>query len=171
MKNQFIIPSIIIATSIIVGFYMVKPPSELKPPSEPQKVIVVQKPDISIHEAAKIGNIEAIKHHLATGTNVNVKINYATNVTKILLDEITGLEYPVTTNRLLFGVAPLHLAALFHRKEIAELLIAEGAAVNAMDDSGETPLNFAIETVATETADLLRKHGGKTGEELKAEGK
>jgi len=25
--------------------------------------------------------------------------------------------------------------------------------------------------MTTETADLLRKHGGKTGEELKAEGK
>jgi len=25
--------------------------------------------------------------------------------------------------------------------------------------------------MGTETADLLRKHGGKTGEELKAEGK
>jgi hypothetical protein len=34
-----------------------------------------------------------------------------------------------------------------------------------------TPLDAANETNHTETADLLRKHGGKTGEELKAEGK
>jgi SOS-response transcriptional repressor LexA len=40
------------------------------------------------------------------------------------------------------------------------------AAVN-----GETPLDWAIEKNHTEIADLLRKHGGKTGEELKAEGK
>ena len=52
-------------------------------------------------------------------------------------------------------------------KEIAELLIAEGAHVNAMSKFGETPLNWA----SGETADLLRKHGGKTGEELKAAGK
>jgi len=32
---------------------------------------------------------------------------------------------------------------------------------------GQTPLDKA----GWETADLLRKHGGKTGEELKAEGK
>ena len=36
---------------------------------------------------------------------------------------------------------------------------------------GETPLGVAIWVKETEIADLLRKHGGKTGEELKAEGK
>jgi ankyrin repeat protein len=37
-------------------------------------------------------------------------------------------------------------------------------------EDGDTPLDWAIEINRTETADLLRKHGGKTGEELKAEG-
>jgi hypothetical protein len=40
--------------------------------------------------------------------------------------------------------------------------------VNAKDDFGRTPLDFA--KPYPKTADLLRKHGGKTGEELKAEG-
>jgi len=39
--------------------------------------------------------------------------------------------------------------------------------LNAKGDDGITPLDLAH----GETADLLRKHGGKTGEELKAEGK
>ena len=30
-------------------------------------------PDISIHEAAGTGNIEAVKQHLAAGTDVNAK--------------------------------------------------------------------------------------------------
>ena len=30
-------------------------------------------PDISIHEAANDGNIEAVKQHLAAGTDVNAK--------------------------------------------------------------------------------------------------
>jgi len=34
-----------------------------------------------------------------------------------------------------------------------------------------TPLDVAIKGNRTEVAYLLRKHGGKTGEELKAEGK
>ena len=66
----------------------------------------------------------------------------------------------------------MHYAAKQGHKEIAELLIAEGANVNAKTDWGElTPLNFAKAQNQTETANLLRKHGGKTGEELKAEGK
>jgi ankyrin repeat protein len=43
--------------------------------------------------------------------------------------------------------------------------------VNAKDDDGKPPLDWAIEFKETEIADLLRKHGGKTAEELKAEGK
>jgi ankyrin repeat protein len=67
-----------------------------------------------------------------------------------------------------FGSTPLHFAT---SKEIAELLIAEGANVNAKDESGKTPLDLAIQVRNTKIADFLRKHGGKTGEELKAEGK
>ena len=65
------------------------------------------------------------------------------------------------------GWTPLHYAAFNGHKEIAELLIAKGADVNAKDEHGETPLDYANGVVAN----LLRKHGGKTGEELKAEGK
>ena len=43
--------------------------------------------------------------------------------------------------------------------------------MNAKDEDETTPLYIAIEEGHTEIADLLRKHGGKTGEELKAEGK
>ena len=64
----------------------------------------------------------------------------------------------------------LHAAQGGHR-EIVELLIAKSADVNAKESFGPTPLNWAITRNHIETADLLRKHGGKTGEELKAEGK
>ena len=66
---------------------------------------------------------------------------------------------------------PLHYAAVRGHKETAELLIAEGADMNANSDNGGTPLDWAIGKNRTEVADLLRKHGGKTGEKLKAEGK
>ena len=52
-------------------------------------------------------------------------------------------------------------------KEVVELLIAEGANVKTNDFV--TPLDWAISH--PEIAALLRKHGGKSGEELKAEGK
>jgi hypothetical protein len=43
--------------------------------------------------------------------------------------------------------------------------------VNVKGVGGITPLDSAINVNLTEITDLLRKHGGKTGEELKAEGK
>jgi len=102
----------------------------------------------SIHRAAETGNIEAVKQHLAAGVDVNAKDKY--------------------------GMTPLHNAAFEGHKEIAELLINKGANVNVKLESGlfkgHTPLNIAIEFKHTEIADILRKHGGKTGAELKAEG-
>ena len=103
---------------------------------------------LPILAAAYNGNIEAVKQHLASGTDVNAKM---------------------------LGWTPSHEAAYHGRKEIAELLIANGADVNAKvvsgPNQGKTPLDLAIEYNHTETADLLRKHGGKTAEELKAEEK
>ena len=123
------------------------PPAAVEPPepiaeaakAEPTTAKV---PDVSIHDAARTGNIEAVKQHLADGAEVNAKSSG--------------------------GRTPLHWAANRGHEEVAELLIAKGAEVNAMDVLlGWTPLDYA----EGETADLLRKHGGKTGEELKAEGK
>jgi len=99
--------------------------------------------DRALLDAAEKGNIEAVKQHLAAGADVNAK------------------------DDRVIGQTPLHHAARKDHKEIAELLIAEGADVNAKDNDGETPLDEAIEYKQTETAALLRKHGGKTGEELK----
>jgi ankyrin repeat protein len=54
---------------------------------------------------------------------------------------------------------------------VAEFLLIKGAKVNAIDELGLTPLGNAIRWKVPEIVNLLRKHGGKTGEELKAEGK
>ena len=101
-------------------------------------------PDTSINQAARNGEIEVVKQHLAAGTDVNTKDKYKRT--------------------------PLHSAANNGHKEIAELLITNGADVNAIVII-DTPLDYAIISKHTEIADLLRKHGGKTGEVLKAEGK
>ena len=72
------------------------------------------------------------------------------------------------------GDTPLNWAAAGGHKEIAELLIASGADVNVKGVDGETALDIATDpenpNAPAEIADFLRKHGGKTGEELKARG-
>jgi len=87
-----------------------------------------------LHYAAHEGHKETVKLLVAKGADVNAKNKQRHT--------------------------PLHLAI---SKEIAELLIAKGADVNAKQKGGGTPLDLAIQFKEPETADLLRKHGGKTG--------
>ena len=120
------------------------PQAEAKPVEPVAEAGKPSAPKTDIHAAIVMGDLEAVKHHIAAGTDVNVKEKS-------------------------LGRTPLHNAAYYVRKEIVELLIAGGANVNAKNDwgSGETPLDWA----EGEIADLLRRHGGKRGAELKAEGK
>ena len=74
--------------------------------------------DKALLDAARDGNIEAVKQHLAAGANVNAK-NFRRNVSED---------------------TPLHEAARKGHKEIAELLLAKGADVNAKNAYGETVL-------------------------------
>ncbi len=148
------------------------PPAEAKPESPTAKAS-----EISIHEAAALGNIEVVKQFLDSGTDVNAKDE--TGGTP--LDEAAGWGRKGIVELLIAkgadvnakfdddGSTPLHLAAWKGHFETAELLIAADADVNAKMEDGDTPLDLA-KRKHQELAELLRKHGGKTGEELKAEG-
>ena len=207
-----------IAAVVLVGCgepQQSSPPPEAKPvepvaeAAKPEPT-GVKAPDISIHEAAEDGNIEAVKQHLAAGADVNAKDGGGWT---LLLQAVAGGHKEIVellidngadvNGKDKLGWTPLFYAAFSGRTEVAELLIAEGVDVNAKDNlgtlryaasgghkelvellidngadvyakgggNGTTPLDVAIKLNHTELTDLLRKHGGKTGEELKAEGK
>ena len=82
--------------------------------------------------AAMEGDIEAVKQHLDAGANVNA---------------MRG------------GGTPLHLAASWGHKEVAELLIDNGADVNAKDIDGWTPLRKAAWHGRKEIVELLIANG------------
>ena len=159
-----------IAAVVLVGCGVREsaPAPEAKPEPTTAKA-----PDISIHDAAYEGNIEAVKQHLVSGADVNAKTGVGETPMQIAYQkghtEIVELLIAngADGNAKGDGQTPLHGAAYWGSKEIVQLLIAKGVDVNAKTNDGETPLDYA----KGETADLLRKHGGKTGEELKAEGK
>ena len=173
-----------IAAVVLVGCTTTQSPEPL----------ISKAPDISIHEAVAAGNIEAVKQYLADGADVNATDEVGwTPLHRAVIgshtDHTETAEFLIASGadvnaRNAIGWTPLFYAAAKtgsgHNK-IGELLIASDADVNALSVNGKTPLDWA-ETVYEgvepeykaaykETADLLRKHGGKTGEELKAEGK
>ena len=119
-----------------------------------------------LHNAAREGRKETIKILIANGADVHAKSNGGTTP---LHAAANGRRRPrYRPGQPDHGISGEQIADLLI---IVETLIAKGADVNAKTDKGTTPLDSAILGKNKETADLLRKHGGKTGEELKAEGK
>jgi len=176
--------------------------------------------DRALFAAADAGNIEAVKQHLAAGTDVNAKnilrlgrtplhqaawdghkeivellITNSANVDALdryretplhaAADEghkeiaelliANGADVDGKYNTNYNTKTPLHYAAGEGHKEIIELLIANGADVDVKTPGQNTALDLAVTRAIfskhTEIVDFIRKHGGKTGEELKAEGK
>ena len=93
-------------------------------------------------QAARGGDIKSLKNYLSNGVDVNAKDE----------DSHVSLHWNVND-------------------DILRVLIASGANVNALNKYGRTPLDFAIVRDKKTAIKILIKHGGKTAEELKAEGK
>jgi len=103
-------------------------------------VLVGCGPSVDIWEAAQQGDIEAVKEYLAAGTDVNARGGLDDNGEPLLW-------------------TPLHHAAWGGHKEIAELLIAKGAEMDANHDGEGTPLDSAIIGGEKEIAELLIDEG------------
>ena len=153
----------------------------------------VSEVDSGLLDAASDGDIKAVKQHLAAGMDFELKcagcggtalLHAAFGGHKEIVELLIAKGADVNAKGS-SGWTPLHFAANGGYMEVTKLLIAKGVDVNAIivsgRNQGKTPLDWAedvenlqrskTKVAKKETADLLRKHGGKTGEELKAEGK
>ena len=97
--------------------------------------------------AIKVHNVEGVRMLLANDADINAKDG--------------------NTN----GESPLFYSLNNGNIEITKMLIDEGADFNMRNNKNLTPLDRVIGWNDDFSANLLRKYGGKTGEELKAEGK
>jgi predicted component of type VI protein secretion system len=97
-------------------------------------------PDLSIWGAVAGGHIELVKQHLEAGTDAS----------ETLQDRIPG-----------YGGTRLHVAVLADQKEVAKLLLTNGADVNAKaeDEFGRMPLHWAAAIGRGQFAELLVEAG------------
>jgi uncharacterized protein len=106
-------------------------------------------PEESVNTAAYNGNVEALKQHVAAGSNLNepdptsgstALITAATfdkrEAVKVLIEGGADLNLQ---NRE--GSTPLHTASFLCRTEIVEMLLKAGANKEAMNKVGSTALN------------------------------
>lgn len=117
-------------------------------------------PGIDIHTAVLNGNVEALKQHLAAGTDINAKDPFGgssplitaclfgkTAMATILIDAGADLNFQNND-----GSTPLHTAAFFCRPELVTLLLKKGADKTIKNKYGQT----AYETVAGPFADAKK---------------
>ena len=131
--------------------------------------------DSALLEAALVGDINNLKKGLKNGANINAQddidftpIHYSARLghyeaVKLLLEKGASINIKDT-----IGELPIHK---IENLKVTQILIEKGADVNAKNNQLQTPLDNAIRFKKDKTILLLRKHGGKTAEELKAEEK
>ena len=133
-----------------------------------------------LHHAAYWGHEEIVELLISRGADVNAVIESGGLKGKTPLGlawrhhpEVTDFlrKHGGKTGAWLNAYNSIHAAARAGHIKAVKQHLASGADVNAKTMSGFTPLDATSVFNKTETADLLRKHGGKTKMELKAEGK
>lgn len=94
----------------------------------------VKAPDVDIHTAVVTGNKEALKQHVAAGTDINEKDPFG-------------------------GSSPLISAAVFGKTEEAKILIDAGADINFQNNDGSTALLSAAFFCRPEIVKMLLDKG------------
>ena len=110
------------------------------------------------HPKSGVMYLDLTKLLIAKGADVNVKL------------KLGSMIQDNEPYRAKSGETTLHEVARSYAEEAAsevcELLIANGAKVNEGNVKGHTPLDEALANQRSKTAEILRRHGGKTGKEL-----
>lgn len=127
-----------------------------------------------LNYAATFGNVEIVEALLAAGAEVNYQDPWGMTSLHAALKEghdevaLLLLEHGAdpnlqTTAGYYIGFSPLHTAIFFNKVNIATVakLLDQGADVNAVDQSGQTPRQMANQKELTEIETLLIQYGAQ----------
>jgi len=124
-----------------------------------------------LHDAAKSGDIEAVKLALAAGEDIDESdfvtgaalhiavLGNHTAAVDVLLENGADIEAESELN----SSRPLHMAAGFGKTEILASLISGGADIEAYDGKGRTALILAAIAGHTSTVEALLVSGARPG--------
>ena len=111
-----------------------------------------------LHNAALSNAYEAAEISLQNEADVNAKVTLHASISPhytAILDKVES------DDRNLADSTPLHAAAFANTCEVAEVLLQNGAAIDAKGDNGGTPLHNAAFANACEVAEVLLRNGAK----------
>ena len=133
MKLENVFTTVMMVVSILI----ISSCGGKQQPSADQAIVEqepVNPPNVDIHTATLLGDLDAIKQHIKAGSDLNVK------------------EPAVEST-------PLISAAVFGKTEIARALIEAGADVNLKNNEGSTALHSAAFLCRLEIVEMLLGNG------------
>jgi ankyrin repeat protein len=146
----------ILASSASIVFLFLFVLLSCKSANDTEKKTEGQTPDIDIHTAVITGNKEALRQHIAAGSNINEKDPFGgssplisaavfgkTEEAKILIDAGADLNFQNND-----GSTALHSSAFFCRPEIVRMLLEKGADKTVVNNFGATPYQTVAGTFA-----------------------
>jgi ankyrin repeat protein len=128
----------------------------------------IENTSVSVHDAAKRGDLQRLQEFLTDGKDVNAKdfkgvtpLGYAVghdqlSVVKVLIDAKANINEVDSA-----GNGAVHFAAGYGRVKVLEHLLARGADASKVNQMGLTPLGAAQQNKQAQAVAILQRHGAK----------
>jgi Fe-S cluster biosynthesis and repair protein YggX len=137
-------------------------------PEMMKQLTAINESSVSLHDAAKRGDLQKMQEFLADGKDVNAKdfkgvtaLGYAVghdqlSVVKVLIDAKANINDVDSA-----GNSAVHFAAGYGRVKVLEHLLARGANASKVNQQGQTPMAVAQQNKQQQAVALLQRHGAK----------